>query len=418
MKLTTTGTFNKFILYNNIDTAAKIELAARSGRIGNEVLILNNTEILCRKVLCRVEADTIVGNISRIIDDIVTYTWPLSAEASEQLRVEYARSICDCMRALKDDFILGFLGRKTSQESHTSPSLLPAAFAAVGDAQLFLNNVSSIEDILTACKDFFPYNQEDIFPNALNAAVAAGQHNMVDLILRYLVTTVKGPWETGTWDEMRTVARGLVEALGVAIRTSHDVLGETILQCLVKNKALAGSVHQSALKKLYESCVRFGNTRFFYKALYWKRDDQLPDLSRGSRPTDQLSRDELTYIMCRGPSRLLRHIIKTGGVSLIDVDGETPLWLALKVQKYRMATVLLEEGADIEGLAPGRKLTAYWRAYKNNDGDAQWLLISKGADTRSMSKHGTPRKPPASDRKPDIMIWGGRHKFENWKPSF
>lgn len=75
-----------------------------------------------------------------------------------------------------------------------------------------------------------------------------------------------------------------------------------------------------------------------------------------------------------------------------------------------MAKALLQEGADIDGMALAATHTAYWRAYGYGYEDDQWFLINKGANTRRMSEHGKPRDPQKQYGKARICTGNRKHE--------
>ena len=359
LDLTCIDTFNKFVTANLIDYAAKLDIAKPTsyGVLDDDYYLhrLFSTDILCKKVLLADDKHPLVAKVSLLIESLVEREWPLSKEASEQLRERYARNVCDAIRALGYDCFYSLASKQEFSDAANTADSQAAGSAAVGNVQMLLNNISTIEDILTA--------RASPLPNPLEAAVAANQVEMVEVMLKWILATVRGPLETGTWEEMRSVGRGLVEALRIAVRISRDAIRKMILQVLTKDLSLARSVHRRSVKQLYGDCVRFENSTIFMTARHWKRYEQLPDSSTDPGLFDKLTKDELRYVIKRGQPSLLRYLVETGLVNANLIEDETPLWLTLKSRHYRMAKVLLQEGADIDGLAPGQKRTAYWRSY-------------------------------------------------------
>jgi hypothetical protein len=413
LELTCIDAFSKFVTASLIDCAAKLDIAEPTYGFLDDDYYLHrhfSTDTLCKKVLLGIDKHPLVANVSLLVGNLVEREWPLSNEASEQLRERYARNVCDAIRALGYDRFCSLASRQEVSDATDTADSQAAGSAAVGNVQMLLNNISTIEDILTA--------RANPLPNPLEAAVAANQAEMVEVMLRWVLATVKGPWETGTWDEMRSVGRGLVEALRVAVRISHDAIGKMILQALTKDWSLAGSVHRRLVKQLYEDCVRYGNSKIFMTARYWKRHGQLPDSSIDPDLFDKLTKDKFLYVVRRGRPSLLRYIVKTGLVNANLIEDETPLWLILKSRRYRMAKALLQAGADIDGLAPGQTRTAYWRSYEERHGNDQYFLIDEGADTRRMSEHGTPRDSNKEYMKPHIRTECHFHEFYSWERYF
>lgn len=126
---------------------------------------------------------------------------------------------------------------------------------------------------------------------------------------------------------------------------------------------------------------------------------------------------EFSYVYRRALPILIHHLVKTGIINPNYIEGELPLWLALEARKYKEAKVLIDCGADINRIVPGQQQTAYWKAYDEGYGDAQWYLIKWGADTRPMNEHGTPRTPETKLETPEIRLKDGFTKnWEDWLP--
>jgi hypothetical protein len=183
----------------------------------------------------------------------------------------------------------------------------------------------------------------------------------------------------------------------------------------IEDKFLAGSVRLLQVKAMYEDCVKYGNTTFFSTALGWKTYEELPR-NTDANLFEKLCTRDLLFVVRRGIPWLLRSLIRSGRVDVHLLKRETPLWLTLKARRHKMAEVVLEEGADIDAVAPGQTDSAYWRAHEEAHGDDQWVLIGKGADTRRMSEHGTPVDPKKQRYVPPIRTKCHYHDFDAWTP--
>jgi hypothetical protein len=340
------------------------------------------------------------------VKELVVLQGPLSNNTTKRLRLQYARNVCDAVKGL------GF----TEHEKRVSPQhkyeelfpvgMLLIARAAIGDTQILPLYCSTFEDVITPLVSFLP--------NILDAAVAGGHVNLVDESLDLLLTHVWDRSQIGTWDEMRIVANAIGDALRVAVRLSRNEVGLLIINFLRNHwNPLGKSMKRQTVRKIYDDCVEFGNTALYSTVLYWKREDELPE--PGANLRLKLTKFEFGYVCRHALPILIQHLINTGILKPDNIEGESPLWLALQARKYRAAKALIDGRANIDGILPGRQLTAYCQARRDENGDAQWYLITWGADTRDMCYHGTDKCMPKW--KPDIRINSAFDKeYEKWEP--
>jgi hypothetical protein len=348
------GTFNDFFTVSLVERAVRNNIAYSTScppshdNYGQRLFV---SATLQRRITLGKDKHPLIKSLTTLVDSLVEREWPSSDKAADELRWQYTKHVCNALRAVPYDELFFPMESKLWCSSPTSvQAVIVAACAAVGNVQMFLNNAHSIKDVLEA--------GDEAFPNALEAAVAANQTAMVEVILKWLLATVKGPWETGTWNEMRSVSRGLLNALRVAVRTSRDTIAHTILEIFRKQKVLAESVRWSQLKELYEDCVKYGDTTFFPMALSWKEYKELPKSSDPDSIT-KICTDDLPYIVQRALPRLLRNLIGSGRVDVKFVEAKLDIWLIPESRRYKRVKALLKERTNIDAVAPNETLSTY-----------------------------------------------------------
>jgi hypothetical protein len=420
------GTFNDCLVTRLVGLLGKDELTtsdtgdrrypSKHGIDHKFLTRLLHTQVLCYKVSHRLDPDSVkfvdahplVQNLSMIVNELVSRQGPLSNDATECLRLQYAENVCDAAKGL------GFTEyEKRVSPQHKYEALFPVgmlliAQAAIGDPQVLPLYCETFEDVISP--------QVSFLPNILDAAVAADQIDLVDELLEFLLAHVRGKPEINTWDEMRTVANAIGNALRVAVRMSRNEVGLLIITFLRNHwKSLGRSMKRQTVRKIYDDCVEFGNIAFYSTVLYWRREDELPEYGTNSRL--KLTKFEFGYICRHGLPILIQHLINTGSLRPDSIEGESPLWLALQARKYRVAKALIDNGANIDGILPGGQLTAYWQARRDRNGDAQWYLITWGADTREMRYHGTDKSIDRPEWKHSIKTNSAFEKeYQDWEP--
>ncbi|KAF2998497.1 hypothetical protein E8E13_003616 [Curvularia kusanoi] len=367
-------------------------------------LHLLGTGILYWKIVHGVHDHSRIAAIAKVIDE-----WPQSTEIAEELRLRFTRNVCDAVRGCILDGFTEYFAAKTESAPISVRKLLPMALAATGNVEVMTEVVTRGS---TDIREVFKLR-----PKVLRAAVAANQTDKVDRLLYFLATNTQGPWITVDWEEMRMVALEIGRAFIVAVEMHRDKIGFMIIDFLKCHwKTFGKSIRRSFVKTIYEVCVCYGNTALFDTISYWKRTGELPD--PGTDMRYKMTKRGLTYIIKRGMSCLMQHIVRSGMVDPNLIGNEAPLWLALSAQDYRMAKVLVEEGADMDRVPPGKDRTAYEYACDKASCDAQYYLILWGADTRPMREHGTPWNSADNAMKADIQGWDAEDftSFEDYEP--
>ena len=374
------------------------------------------TQVLCYKVTRRLDPNSrnladhrLVEGLSKTVKRLMPRQSTLSNDAVQYLRSQYARKVCDALRSIGYKRYEELVSPTYKYDKAFLDSMLPIARAAIGNKKVLRLVSSSLKDA-TSCR-------KTVLPNILEAAVAAGQKDLVvEMLETYTATGGLDKSKINTRAERRTVADAMGAALRVAARLSRNSIGFQIIDFFRHNWDSLGSlVSLSTIRGIYDDCVEYGNTGLYSTVLYWKRKMKLPESS-----TDlelQLTEFDFSYVYRRALPVLVHHLVKTGILNPNYINGKSPLWLALEARKYKAAKLLIDCGADINRVLPDQQQTAYWKAYDDGDGDAQWYLIKWGADTRPMSEHGTPGTPGTSLSIPRIRLKNEFTKrWENWKP--
>ena len=371
-------------------------------------------EIMQRKITLGIDKNPLIQQLAKVIDALVACDWPhtMDAESAAQIRTQYSKNVCKALVAenlkhhsLKEMFL--------PYKDEVFYGIHRAAFAAIGNTQMLLNYVRTVQDIIAPTASF---------PSALNASVYTNQIERVQTIIVWLLGAVEELWEPDNKPVLRSISNALVDAFVIAALHHHDAIVQLILDVFTKRADLAVLVNYGNVNRLYVSCVKNGNLTFFLAVLGWMENGHIPAATE-SAPPALLSSRELSLAVRSGTRTFFRSLIRSKKINLnVLVPSEehkgalrTPLLYMISHYWYEPAEILLEEGVDVDAVIPGTSYSAYWimRAWKL--ASAQWFLINHGADTRVMSKHGTPRD--SEERvKPHIYdVFGKKWKFNEFE---
>ncbi|KAF2998498.1 hypothetical protein E8E13_003652 [Curvularia kusanoi] len=410
-------TFNTFIIDNICAQEGRRKLRVDSDTEHMYRLGLFVTEILHWKVVHGFHSHVLVWSVAVAANELVCSRGKLSPEAAKSLHSEYAAKLCEVVKGF------GFERLTTLVSDHEgwhqmSPYHMRCLAGAANEGFKFTSrDLGTLRGVL--------FDKEFVNPNILEAVVAANQAHKVHELLEWIRNNVRDKKESGNWDEMRNAGRVIAEALRVAIRMSRDKMAFTIIEYLKKYwHPLGRSINWSLVGKMFEDCLEHGNTALFATILFWQRSGVLPE-SPGPSMMFTITKGEFCFVLKRGLPILIRHILKT---RMIDPNmvknaerpfsGETALWLALSARNYKMAKVLVDEGADIDHVLPGTKNSAYWQAREQGNGDDQYHLLKWGADFRPMVEHGKPwSEEDKAITHEDCLIYlrgHSRKEFRDW----
>lgn len=391
---------------------------------------LLGTNILCWKVLHAldprsdkyVDDHPLIQNLSAAVYEVELHLGPVSDNKAKQLRLQYTQNLCDTVKVISFEEFMSLVPSHSNSNA-LPPIMQPIARAAIGDTTVVRLAYSPIKDT-TSVGILFP-------PNALQAAVAANQVDVVLKILKLLAKRIPGEGKPGKWTEMHPIGKAIVGALRVAVRTSRNDLELLICDFLRKRSTIRTSVMLRCYVMTWRDCVSYGNATLLSTLLYWKKKGRLPapntDLT-GLR----LSKEEFFDVARTARPTLVRHLISTSILDPNYVESRyicgpdsypaTPLWVALSVRAYKVAKELIVCGADMDRRLPYpyEDMSAYERACAEFDGDAQYNLLVWGADFRPVGQHVEPWALGERGRKPHIKYIKELHRrvrrvsFEEW----
>lgn len=419
-----TGTFNNSIVACICTALGKVKLTALSKRKDEFWMRLLRTDIICWKVLHGldprnnryVDDNPLIQNLSAAVYELELYLGPVSDNKARQLRLQYTQNLCDTVKAISFKKFMSLVASHRNSNAFP-PIMQPIARAAIGDIIVVHLAYSLVKDT-TSVGISFP-------PNALQAAVAANQVDVVLKILNLLAKRIPGEGKPGKWTEMHPIGKAIVGALRVAVRTSRNDLGLLICNFLRKRSIIRTSVMLRCYAMTWRDCVSYGNTTLLSTLLYWKKKGRLPAPNTDLTEL-KLNKEEFFDVARTARPTLVRHLISTGILDPNYVESEyiygsdsdpaTPLWVALSVRAYKVAKELIICGADMDRRLPYpyEDMSAYERAYAEFDGDAQYHLLIWGADFRPVGQHGKPWDLGEKGRKPHIKYIRKLHRTVRW----
>jgi hypothetical protein len=267
--------FNLLILLETFDSYIVEELCERASQLSfkqlfktpglNEFFDLHSGAILSKKALrLNTPKNAIINFVRQTVASLPQIHWTDILEP-EQQRLRYTRLICALMTVHGNTVLHDLLVRDKAAVSRfitrSSPEsdVIPALAAAIGDVDVLFQNITGYSDILTLAYD--------LFPNALNAAVASGQLDVIRATLKHLDKNARGKRDSGSWDEMRAAAHAIGKAAKLAIRLREKDAGLAVFNFLDQNPVFADSMPRKFDEELVSDCLKHGNTDYFYLAL-------------------------------------------------------------------------------------------------------------------------------------------------------
>jgi hypothetical protein len=297
-----------------------------------------------------------------------------------ELRNQYRLDICTAFTVMDFEAIFG---KKQTEglEFWESRDMRPSLAASVG-------NIGMLRDSLTLPHLTPPYSK--LFPNALDASIAADKNEALKFILRWLKTNVKGKHETGSWNDMRNATRTITNAARVAVRLHKTAALGALLQFLADNHVFNRSTNLYFEENLIKDCMRHGNAELIYIALVFDRKQIYEAPSDKKLVGIKLTRDEEEFLFRHGHPHVLRGLIKYGLLEL-DGHGTPPVQQCLQWRNYRMARILLTHGAKVDVIIDKKtNETSLGHAASGGYVDDVKLLLEYGANPVHRATHGTP----------------------------
>ncbi|KAJ4365550.1 hypothetical protein N0V83_008169 [Neocucurbitaria cava] len=416
-------TFGSYIMDSCIGSASKLAFASlRKDSVYKHLLHHYGGAILSKKVLRSGEKlqdkDKIYSEnlqLSSFAQQLVTYIleqqWS-SIQGREKLRDGYTLAICNVVMTLDteafQECLIGIY-QPEAGELWSLKKMEPALAAAVGDMDT-LRRTLTLPGLLTP-----HYN---LFPGILHAAIASNQTGVLNFVLDFVLTNVRGKRESGSWDEMRDHARAISDALKMAIQHHKNHAATMILEFISNFDVLEGSLTLHFEDNLIKHSMQFGNIEFLDKALaYCSIFRSMEKEFVYKNPNILVSASQIGNAFRTGHSQVLRQLLDYGKLDPNHFDyywderqrkvhrllaNETPLEAAMNGHRYDLARVLLTHGADVNGTAQLKKIdkcktggpgkTALYYAADRGDIQAVQFLLAHKADP-VVSKEDNTKSP-------------------------
>jgi len=293
-----------------------------------------------------------------------------------KLQEQYKSDICNALMALDLEDLQGYLtgSKKALALGIWSPKdLLPSLAAAAGNLGLLKNNLY--------VPNLLPPNCE-LFPNALGAAIATNQIKSLQIILDCIFTNTKGKDKSGSWEEMRSAARMIGSALRLAVLLHKTNAGRVIFSFLNEHREYRNSMGRFFVGQLVNDCMRYGNVNLICGAFIYEHTGNYDPKGANNPAKFNISPTDEVFLFKHGHPSALRALLKHG---LLDPNHcnqtDPPLQYALSKRNYDMARILLECGADVDGVSNKKGgQTALCHAAQMGYTEDVKFLLEHGAD--------------------------------------
>jgi hypothetical protein len=341
--------------------------------------------------------------VALFIKEKVTYMlnhqW-VTGEARDILEHQYMIGICNAMMALGPEVLREFLtGRKrlNTEDLWLSRDLKPSLAAAVGDLDMLRGSLLLTDLLPPHC---------GMFPNALEASIAADQKETLHVILDWLVTNVRGKHETGSWDEMRGATRTITDALRVAVKLHKTETADQLLKFLADNVAFRKSTNLYFETNLVKDCMRHGRADMLHSALLYKRKHYEGITDSDKLANFKITEEEEKFLFRHGHFLALRGLIKRG---LLDPnhcqDSTPPVFRLLDNRSYELVHELFKLGADVDATDKTKiKETALSHAAAMGHITDVEILLKYGADPVRRGVLGTPLDRASGHKKCRFLL--------------
>ncbi|KNG52725.1 pin domain-like protein [Stemphylium lycopersici] len=270
-------------------------------------------------------------------------------------------------------------GIEITGEDDELRQVTPAYAVAIQDTDLFSQNVKDYQHILL--------NASHTFPSALKAAVGLGRIHKANELLKYLLENVPRERHSGSWQEMRAAARSIKTALRMAIRMNKNGTAAELIKFFSNHDVFTRSLpfQDDSSGDLMCDCLVYGNSEHLVKAMTYKKTLQFDPEEFDPSQTIQLYEEMLRAVFSRGHKRLIRSLVRSGQMTPSHfgkgLQNETPLLLALAHDRHGMVDILLDLGADVNGMTKEKHpRTALQHAASTGSVAYVLLLLEHGAN--------------------------------------
>jgi ankyrin repeat protein len=352
-------------------------------------------EILHKKVLqLKPERHPVLVFLKKLLRLLITPKDP----DTERLHGRLAARICHAMMALDPRALKArLMDVKTSIVlDRTSATLKAAVAASIGNVAMMHRNVHKLDCLCD--------NGGVSFPNALSAAVASNRIKALQQQLVYISDAIKDMPKARNWKPMRNTAKYIGKALTVAIRLHRNVAANILFDFFDSNEALKKSRPLMLGEWLFKDAIRNTNKALLYRILDLDLTAKVVETASGPQPRYDLERDYLEFLLKFDKGSVLTMLLQDGHIDPNqDFGGTTLVASALAFRRRHLAHILLENGADVNGLTRRDGVTALWHAVEESYHWDVLFLLRHGADPDFPKD---PKKSPFHRTKGSRLIKG------------
>lgn len=282
--------------------------------------------------------------------------------------------------------------------SKSPGTLFIAAAAATGNSSIVRQSLETSDTHL--------FRNCSPFRNILAAAAGSGKVEVMEIILdQFSFAFIRKQQLADTIHRKRVRLKvfkdRLKDALHVAFFGRQKDAGEMLLLYLSRRPEFSGydfphlqNYRGNTTEKFaFGECVRCDNSELICSTLRFKYGGTL-----------KASQNDYICILNQAATEILKRLLIQGLVDPNHVKSTTPLMNAIRNHNYRVAKILLKNGADIDGTSKGEDgVTALWHAANAGDKSAVKFLLEHGADPDSNVGWRSPLQA-AKDRGHDVII--------------
>jgi hypothetical protein len=336
--------------------------------------------VLCHKALNQNKDTMDPADMIQFIVAAVNYLITIKAPQEEMLRHQFTADLCRAIMVTepsKMHLSVGFNGPYLRVENCTA-----ALATAIGDLELLRRSVKSSKDLYAHC-------EQNVFPSALEIAVSSQHATILKWQLAYMIHDAKSKPKTKNSGVVEAspaeaAVKNVIPAFKLAIRKFQADEGDVLFTALVTLTSLhlnisdiRGKDHhriRQVWTEIYSLAAKFKSIELMYRVLH--------EFKTATGTAD----------LCKLPKKLLDHSFDWCTLEMVTkfledhyLDpnqmhrGRTLVGHALKCQRQDIAELLLDHGADINAVGPGRGVTALWHAAEGCHYRKVFFLLSRGA---------------------------------------
>ncbi|CAO2656050.1 Nn.00g048530.m01.CDS01 [Neocucurbitaria sp. VM-36] len=282
------------------------------------------------------------------LKDLTETVLHIRGSATDELRKQYTFDICTALSSVfwKQLRWRIFLRDSSEVQAPSVENDLSAALAATGNIDLLLDLASSRPGCLT--------NDCSCLPTPIQAAAACGQVAIVQMISDHIAQETKA-----NGSDALKLSRNVEDALTSATRKSQKQTAHLIFDLLDQVPRSRRGLRSS---RFFESCIRHQDIGILRRIPMNLVKDRIGS-EHGRFWTPITSRMDL--LLREASCSVLRAMLDDKLFDPNDLGDTTPLAVAIRNHRYDLARVLLQYGAQVDGVPTyGHHVTALWHAAK------------------------------------------------------